>query len=381
MNINGEYPGSRLKRLRVDGASSFGSNVTISGDVKVSGSIEIPYVVPDKIYTDNGTESLPAYSFIEEKSLGLARTGPGEFSVCAGGSKRLRVTSTTTEVVGPLTAGTTTFSGKATSTDSFRAPTYEFPDDDNKSYISWDPIAAEIDVKVAGTETAKIGAAQTTFFNPLQAAGVVSAGPINSGTHSVTCGSIFSKSISTGTNSVTCGTVTSGSISAGTNSITGSVITSSSYLSGAYLTLSDQIFTTFVSTAAQTINSTSFTIYSGYSTTPAISRGSAPVTYSGGTFTINRAGYYDVGFQIMWAANTTGQRSATIRINGAATCFAYDMRNAVAGGFITSNMGAVKRYFAQNDTVQVEVWQNSGGTLNIQNNGNQIIGMTFLMIC
>lgn len=450
MNINGEYPGSRLKRLRVDGDSLLEQNVTIGGDLVVNGTVHFPIVIPDKIYVDDGTESLPSYSFSEEKSLGLARTAAGEVSICSGGSKRLRITDTTTEVVGSLTAGTlaathsslsgtaplslTSLSGttdiysfgpqtrflvgtagtpvftlaptqvsigpdtyvgaKLEVEDSCVVPKYTFPgESEGKSYIDYDDIGAYIRIYANTVECARFQSS-TIYGTNLNLTGTLTgnSGSFTGGltttslvsTGACTLGAVTASSLTTsGVASV--GSLSTVSISstgpAALGAMTASSVTSSTSITGNNLSCSAQMLTTFAVTASTAISTSSFTLFNGWSTTPAISRGTAPVTVSGSQFTIHATGYYDIGFQIMWAANATGQRSATMRINGAPTNFAYDIRNAVTGGFVTSNMGSMKRYLSSGDYVEVEVWQNSGGSLNIQNNGNQIAGINFIQMC
>jgi len=69
------------------------SNLYVEGDLKVDGAASFPVVLPSKIYVDSGSDALPAYSFADEKSLGMERSGVSELSLCSGGSKRLKVDS------------------------------------------------------------------------------------------------------------------------------------------------------------------------------------------------------------------------------------------------------------------------------------------------
>jgi len=93
--------------------------------------------------------------------------------------------------------------------------------------------------------------------------------------------------------------------------------------------------------------------------------------------TARYAGVYDIRAQIEWAASATAQRSLAIRINGA-TQIALVSQDASAGG-TTSQICAVHYALAVNDYVEVIVFQNSGGALNVLTTTN-VIGPAFSMV-
>jgi hypothetical protein len=265
----------------------------------------------------------------------------------------------------------TTFSGKATTTASYRAPKYEFPDDDNKSYISWDPIGATVDVVVAGTETVKIGAAQTTFFNPLQSNGFVSAGPINSGTHSVTCGAIASRSINTGTYSITSGPITSGAISTGTNGITSGPITSGAISTGTNtITAGPATCSTLTLTNQSNLRArvgNSPTITSGVATTLTFDRidsvtADAYFLPDNKTIQFGNNGRYYMSLRVHWSSNSTGYRSQVIQGSGG-TQYAYTQGPAVAGASTIIQTGDYGSFTT--NSVSCIVAQNSGSDLTV----------------
>lgn len=91
---------------------------------------------------------------------------------------------------------------------------------------------------------------------------------------------------------------------------------------------------------------------------------------SGGTqFTIQRAGAYRITAQVRFAANATGQRIVYIRLNGS-TFLAIDSRQAVTGGNPTDVTVPAEYELAAGNTVQLYVYQDSGGALNVTSAGN-----------
>ncbi len=81
--------------------------------------------------------------------------------------------------------------------------------------------------------------------------------------------------------------------------------------------------------------------------------------------TIPTAGWYVITGHIKWAANATGVRGIRI-MNNAATILASLLVDAVQGGVSGTNLSigtAVK--LSANDYLELQVYQNSGGTLNI----------------
>jgi hypothetical protein len=77
--------------------------------------------------------------------------------------------------------------------------------------------------------------------------------------------------------------------------------------------------------------------------------------------TIKTAGYYQIGSYIVFAANATGIRSFQIKKNGNAA--RINTQNAPSGGDCQT-MGSCVLQLNVNDYIQLQVYQNSGGTLN-----------------
>jgi hypothetical protein len=92
--------------------------------------------------------------------------------------------------------------------------------------------------------------------------------------------------------------------------------------------------------------------------------------------TCKTAGKYLVYFTFEFAANATGERYAYIRRNGT-TAMAYDIRQAVSASLPTTLDKARVLDLAVNDFVDVIVFQNSGGALNVSAAGvySPVFGM------
>jgi hypothetical protein len=81
--------------------------------------------------------------------------------------------------------------------------------------------------------------------------------------------------------------------------------------------------------------------------------------------TFKTAGIYAVNANVQWANNTTGKREAFIKINGTSTILGNTEIGDATGGSLPQNIGVVYEFDAD-DYVEVIVYQNSGGSLNIE---------------
>ena len=89
-----------------------------------------------------------------------------------------------------------------------------------------------------------------------------------------------------------------------------------------------------------------------------------------GRLTATRAGVYVIGLGVEWAANATGVRIATIRLNAAGTPLAGDER-AASGASTVVQQNIVTLYrLAAGEYVYATVAQTSGGDLDVQRNAN-----------
>lgn len=82
------------------------------------------------------------------------------------------------------------------------------------------------------------------------------------------------------------------------------------------------------------------------------------------TITIPTTGLYAVTIGLSWAANVTGSRHAFLLLNGVDNVL-LDRRMTVTGGLSTSLTLSGIRYFTADDTLVVQVLQNSGAALNL----------------
>jgi hypothetical protein len=83
--------------------------------------------------------------------------------------------------------------------------------------------------------------------------------------------------------------------------------------------------------------------------------------------TCKTAGFYTVTAYVQWAANATGQRFISLFVTGSTQPVA-DRRGAVGGGAITEQIVTAHLVLAVNDYVEVRVFQDSGGSLNVSAN-------------
>jgi len=159
MDTFGNYPGSILKTLTVEQDALVGGDLTVDGDLTVNGSIIGPAITPDRVYTEDGTESLPAYSFKDEKDTGWYRSAPGEVSFSGRGTKRLRVGETSSTSTGTW-AATKFYSDDGTAT----APAVSFTSDTTAGWYKSNP--GETAFTSLGTPRFTIGQITTLTPNP-----------------------------------------------------------------------------------------------------------------------------------------------------------------------------------------------------------------------
>lgn len=94
--------------------------------------------------------------------------------------------------------------------------------------------------------------------------------------------------------------------------------------------------------------------------TPTINRGG--FTVSSNVVTVPYTGLYNVNASVYWAASSAGSRLTKIMKNGADYT-----RDAIAPSALASTVpSAVQMYLTAGDTISVEAYQSSGGTLAAQ---------------
>lgn len=103
MDIFGDYPGSRVKRLRVEDDAFIGGDLTVEGKINGGGPLD-----PSHVYVDDGTETAPTISFADEKNTGFYKSAPGQVSYTGRGTKRARFGETDSEFYQPLIGTTIT---------------------------------------------------------------------------------------------------------------------------------------------------------------------------------------------------------------------------------------------------------------------------------
>lgn len=84
--------------------------------------------------------------------------------------------------------------------------------------------------------------------------------------------------------------------------------------------------------------------------------------------TCQKDGPYVFHYSLFFASNATGYRYCYLRLNGA-TALNFDTRNPLTGQ-VTALSGAASRRLVVGDYVEIIVFQNSGGSLNVVASGD-----------
>lgn len=259
MDFNGDYPGSKVKRLRVEDDAEIDGDTEIKGDLVVDGTATFSggvIIDTDRVYTVDGTEPLPSYSWKDEKSLGFYRSAPGETSFASGGTKRVRLSGTDSEYYVPLktpslqVTGTSSFgatincvsvngsgsgnfsnittssigstlqdlkvNGDITAVDLKASGTLPITLTSTSSSVTVRSFPTEVKLTVGGTETVNFRSSGTLFLQPVTASTVSTTTLVatNSTLGSASASSVTTTSF-TSTNS-TLGTATATSLTTGT---------------------------------------------------------------------------------------------------------------------------------------------------------------------
>lgn len=103
------------------------------------------------------------------------------------------------------------------------------------------------------------------------------------------------------------------------------------------------------------------------------SNSSNPPTYSAGTFTINKAGFYFISYMVIYPSNSTGDREAWIQLStGGTSNRRARLQLSPVSGTDTALSCSDHIKFAVNDTFQISLFQSSGGTLTLAGTGVNI---------
>lgn len=81
--------------------------------------------------------------------------------------------------------------------------------------------------------------------------------------------------------------------------------------------------------------------------------------------TVAHDGFYILGAQVVFASNTTGARIALLRVNGGGYVGRFSYIPSV-GGHQHTVSATTATFLAAGDFVEAQVWQNSGGALDVQ---------------
>jgi hypothetical protein len=86
--------------------------------------------------------------------------------------------------------------------------------------------------------------------------------------------------------------------------------------------------------------------------------------------TVPSNGYYMIGANVQFAGSVTGERGVRIYLGGA-TILAQEMRTAVQDAALPTRINIVTLYqLSATNYVEVQMWQDSGGSINSENVAN-----------
>ncbi|MEA3036821.1 MAG: hypothetical protein QOH04_2598 [Sphingomonadales bacterium] len=94
------------------------------------------------------------------------------------------------------------------------------------------------------------------------------------------------------------------------------------------------------------------------------------VTVGADRLTALEAGWYVVAGHVSFAANATGLRQMALKLSGASVYLGIATVLSASGAIATNLSVATVHYLAAGDYVQIEVYQDSGGSLNVLSANN-----------
>ena len=391
MDFNGDYPGSRVKRLKVDTTAEIGGDVTVGGDLKVAGAIEYKEIKTDRVLTLDGKGFAPAHGFQSDDQTGMWRDTNGDLNFSRAGlpvasfrtgqqavftdilafegdfatkvqapSLRLtgglnEITSDTGITVKPGDTDTVYFETTSTrslpyiqSEDKVQGDFFTFNDDQDNSKVWYDTGDARVKVQVGGDPSCQFYAKTIEGTYAIM--------------DSVTASSLVSTNATI--TSASCTTLTA---TTGTVSTLSSVIATTTTL-----TCVSQPITEFKNigvTPTQSVPNNNVTIRLVVHPTPSYTRGGSLVTFDPptGIFTIPSDGYWHVEYQLIWNFSTGGYRQAGLVPYPATNPFrGLDKRLPItSAGEYTINRGDYTAYMQTGDTWQLMILQNSGAAITL----------------
>jgi len=92
--------------------------------------------------------------------------------------------------------------------------------------------------------------------------------------------------------------------------------------------------------------------------------------------TVKTAGIYRISGHCAFAPNTTGHRKLLIRKNNINVIFMYNYMPVTEANTLTTMFMSIVSSLSANDFVELEVWQNCGGALDI---ANTLMPASFIM--
>lgn len=403
MDFNGDYPGSRVKRLKVDTTAEIDGDTTIGGDLHVDGTVDLKEVKTDKVATLDGSVGAPTHTFKVDEKTGMYRdTASGDLRFTRNGVEQIRfaspntatfsvdtvnmpnswsffqartpelrltggtnkITSDTGVHIAPSDTTTVDLSTSEThsiplirSDDKVQGTYFTFNEDPDNSRVWYDPDPKYVKISVGGDPACSFYA--KTIEGTYSIMDSMTTSSLTATTASMTDGTCSTLSCTsvTATN-MTSSTLLCTSASATTLACTSAVVQT--------LICVSQPFTEFQNTVSQAVTSGVLTTLV-VDTTPVVTRASPLVTTNGTVFTIPQSGYYHIEWTVMWSPSSTGYRSAYLRKLPSGTNWGYQLKSAAqTSPNAMDNGGSYTGYLTGGDQLSVFVTQFSASSLNIQ---------------
>lgn len=133
------------------------------------------------------------------------------------------------------------------------------------------------------------------------------------------------------------------------------------------------------STSAQTIGTGSFTALTfnteGLDDDPD-GTGGHSTSSNTDRYTARYAGWYRVGGSVTWAGNTTGRRGTRWTVNGSVVAGSEQVQVATSTSGVGTHAASMMIFLNENDYLQLNAFQDSGGNLATSSSSNNYSRMT-----
>lgn len=276
---------------------------------------------------EDGTAISPGLQFSSDTDTGLRLVGVGDMALVVGGSNRMRIDTSVIQPLVPIRG----------SDGSAVLPAYSFNSDgDTGVFLNG---TNNIGISTGGVARLTMGGIDVVLTLPIRVPDGSSSSPSFSFSGDTDSGMFR---IGSGDIGITCNA---------TQSIN---FTSTGFSSTV------QPHFAVRGSAAQSIPNNSFTTYTSWGTP---SNNVGYTSFTSGVLTLAEDGVYQVSCAVFFAANATGRRAVRVQASTGDN-LGYEEIGNLGSNVTVLNVSGVKRLTTGN-TLQVQVYQNSGANLNV----------------